>query len=228
MKRKLIDYDSFEKIKSGSLTNVHAELKQATDMLAEAVGVETLRVESYRSNSVLFESEEGELVRADYKLGDGYVQFDNIEQVVINEGVENEKAREVISKMIDSLIESNESAASEMLNEWLDMPRNKRVLNENVKGRRQPVARQPQGQKEKNESQEEKSRTIEKRKVHVRQNQVERLRETKPRPKDQRRSADDRGLDQKDQIRTGQETHEGMAHYSRKCHELRGLQHKWT
>lgn len=139
MKRKLIDYDSFEKIKSGSLTNVHAELEQATDMLAEAVGVEALRVESYGSNSVLFESEEGELVRADYKVGDGYVQFDNIEQVVINEAVENEKAREVISKMIDSLIESNEAAASEMLNEWLDMPRNKRVLNENVKGRRQPA-----------------------------------------------------------------------------------------
>jgi hypothetical protein len=139
MKRKLIDYDSFEKIKLESLTNVHAELEQAAEIFAETVGVDSLRVESYNTKNVLFESEEGELIKADYTVGDGYVQFDNIEQVVLNEAAENEKAHDVISKMIDSLIESNEANASEMLNEWLGMPRNKRVLNENVRGKKQPA-----------------------------------------------------------------------------------------
>jgi len=60
----------------------------------------------------------------------GHVQFDNIEQVVLNEETENNKARELISKMIDSLVESDENTAGEMLGEWFAMPRSKRILSE--------------------------------------------------------------------------------------------------
>ena len=67
------------------------------------------------------------------------MQFDNVEQVVLNEAAENEKAREVVSKMIDALIESDDAAAGEMLEEWFSMPRSKRILNETRKGQRQPA-----------------------------------------------------------------------------------------
>jgi len=136
MKRKLIDYDSFEKMQAESLTNVQAELAAAGEMLSETLGLGDLSVDSYGSQSVLFESEDGEFVKADYKVADGYVQFDNIEQVVLSEAVENEKAHEIVSKMIDSLIESDEAAASERLTEWFNMPRNKRILNEGFQKRR--------------------------------------------------------------------------------------------
>ena len=139
MKRKFIDYDSFEKMKSESLTTVHEELVAAGGLLAETLGLGGLNLDSYGTSLVLFESDEGDFVKADYKIGDGYVQFDNVEQVVLNEAAENEKAREIVSNMIDSLIESDEVSAGERLAEWFSMPRNRRILSENVKGRKQPA-----------------------------------------------------------------------------------------
>lgn len=150
MKRKFVDYDAFERMRSESYTNVHAELEAAAELLAETLGLPMLAVESYNSEKVLFESEEGEFVRADYKIGDGHVQFDNVEQVVLNEAAETEKAREIVSKMIDSLIESDEAAAGERLVEWFAMPRNKRILSESAKGKKQPawlVAARAKGKK---------------------------------------------------------------------------------
>jgi hypothetical protein len=130
MKRKLIGYDAFEKIQSESLTNVQAELEAAAGPLAEVLDLDGLKVESYGLDKVLFETEEGDLVHADYKISNGHVQFDNIEQVVLNEAAENEKAREVVSKMIDALIESDDAAAGDMLKEWFSMPRSRRILSE--------------------------------------------------------------------------------------------------
>jgi serine/threonine protein kinase len=135
MKRKLIDYGAFEKIKSDSLASIREELDAASELLAEVLDVGSLKIESYGLDGVLFETEDGEFVRADYKMDGGHVQFDNIEQVVLNEETENNKARELISKMIDSLVESDENAAGEMLGEWFAMPRSKRILSE---GKKQP------------------------------------------------------------------------------------------
>ena len=145
MKRKLIGYDALEKLQAESLTNVYAELNSASDLLAETLGLEGLEIDSYGQDGVLFETEDGEFVRADYKIGDGYVQFDNIEKVVLNEEAETGKARELISKMVDALIESDDETASAMLGEWFDMPRSKRLLSEAKKIRRVPIRKTVNG-----------------------------------------------------------------------------------
>lgn len=138
MKRKLVDYNSFEKMQSESFTSVKAELDSAADLLAETLGLGDLTVNSYTAENVLFESDAGDFVKADYGVSNGYVQFDNIEQVVLNESAETEKARDVISKMIDSLVESDEAAAGERLDEWFAIPRNKRIISEAKVMRRVP------------------------------------------------------------------------------------------
>lgn len=130
MKRKFIDYDHFNKIKLESFTNTQKELEYAGELLSEVVGLDGLSLDSYTLNSVLFESIEGDFVKTDYSIKNGYVQFDNIEQIVLNEEEENLNAHKIISKMIDSLIDSDEANASERLKEWFSMPRNKRILSE--------------------------------------------------------------------------------------------------
>lgn len=139
MKRKFVDYEAFERMRAESYTNVHAELDAAGELLAETLGFDALNVESYGPERVMYESEDGQFVTADYKIGGGYVTFDNVEQVVLNEAAENEKAREIVSKMIDSLIESDEAAAGERLDEWFNMPRNRRILSESGRGKKQPA-----------------------------------------------------------------------------------------
>lgn len=130
MKRKLIDFDAFQRLQLESLSNVEQELSASAPLLAETLGLDGLALNTYGPEDVLFESLDGEFVHATYQVKNGFVQFDNIEQLVLNEESEVNKAREVISNMLDSLIESNEAKAEEFFNEWMDLPRTKRVLNE--------------------------------------------------------------------------------------------------
>lgn len=145
MKRKLIEFDAFQKIKTESLSNAEQELKNASGLLGEALELDGLHLTSFGSDKALFESIDGDFVQADYQIKNGYVQFDNVEQLVINEETEISKSKEIISKMIDSLIESDETKANEFFNEWFDLPRTKRVLNEVKKMRVVPIRKRVGG-----------------------------------------------------------------------------------
>ena len=135
MKRKLIDYDVFHKIKTESLSNAQQELEAAKDLLAATLELEGLELGSFGPREALFESADGSHVRADYQIKNGFVQFDNVEQLVINEESEIKKSRDIISEMIDSLVESDNAKADEMFSEWMGLPRTKRMLTESKQRR---------------------------------------------------------------------------------------------
>jgi len=145
MKRKLIDFDAFSKIKTESLSSVQRELEAAAPLLARTLELEGLSLDSYGSESALFETVDGDYVHADFQIKNGHVQFDNVEQLVINEETEHAKSKEVISQMIDSLIESNNAKADELFAEWMGLPRTKRIFNEVKKMRVVPIRKKVGG-----------------------------------------------------------------------------------
>jgi hypothetical protein len=145
MKRKLIGYDAFNKIKTESLSNVQGELEGAADLLARTLELEGLSLVSYGSQEALFESADGTHVHANYEVKNGFVQFDQVEQLVINEESEVAASKEVISRMIDSLIESDEGKADELFAEWMGLPRTKRVFTEMKKLRVVPIRKKVGG-----------------------------------------------------------------------------------
>jgi hypothetical protein len=145
MKRKLIDYDAFQKIQTESLSSAQKELEAATPMLARTLELEGLSLSSYGPEEALFESTDGNFVHATYQIKNGYVQFDNVEQLVINEETEIKTSKEIISQMLDSLIESNENKAEELFAEWMDLPRTKRIFNEVKKLRAVPIRKKVGG-----------------------------------------------------------------------------------
>ena len=145
MKRKLIEFDAFQKLKTESLTNTQQELEAAAPLLARVLEIEDLNLESFGPEEALFESLDGDFVHAKFSMNNGYVQFDNVEQLVINEETEIAKNREVISKMLDKLIESDEKGADEMFAEWLELPRTKRIFNEVKKLRVVPIRKKVGG-----------------------------------------------------------------------------------
>lgn len=145
MKRKLIGYDAFNKIKTESLSNVRSELEGAADLLARTLELEGLSLVSYGQDEALFESADGTHVHANYEVKNGFVQFDQVEQLVINEESEVAASKEVISRMIDSLIESNEGKADELFAEWMGLPRTKRIFTEMKKLRVVPIRKKVGG-----------------------------------------------------------------------------------
>lgn len=145
MKRKLIGYDAFNKIKTESLSNVQRELEGAADLLARTLELEGLSLVSYGQQEALFESMDGTHVHANYEVKNGFVQFDQVEQLVINEESEVAASKEVISRMIDSLIESDEGKADELFAEWMGLPRTKRIFTEMKKLRVVPIRKKVGG-----------------------------------------------------------------------------------
>lgn len=139
MKRKLIEFDVFERIKKDSLSTAQRELEEASSYLAKALDLESVSLNCYGSEDVIFESIDGNYVHANYKIDNGFVQFDNIQELIINEESERAKSRQTLSEMLDCLIESKESEAEGLFEEWMGLPGSKRIFTEARKRRSVPV-----------------------------------------------------------------------------------------
>lgn len=139
MKRRLIDYAVFERINNDSLSNAASELQEAAPVLAKALNVEDLRLHCYGPDAALFETRDGSFVHAAYTLKEGFIEFDNVEQLVLNEETEQAKSRELLTKMLDALLEADEKQADVNFDEWLDLPRTGRVFKEAKEMRTVPI-----------------------------------------------------------------------------------------
>lgn len=130
MKRKLIDFDVFQRIEKDSLSASERELEEAAPIVAKALNLEGMSLHCFGSEDVLFETLDGGYVHANYSIKEGHVQFDNVELLVINEETEKAKSKEVIANMIDALVETDNKRAEAFFEEWMKLPVTKRVFRE--------------------------------------------------------------------------------------------------
>ena len=128
MKRKLISFDAFKKIEEASLTNAQNELIEAEDVLAKTLGVDSLKLFSFGESDVTYKADDGSFVHASFKLDKDQLVLENIEQLVIEEESEKKNARQVLVDMVDSLLENNETKASQKFEQYLNMPFVRREL----------------------------------------------------------------------------------------------------
>jgi hypothetical protein len=137
MKRRLINFNVFEQIERGSLTKAQEELVEAAPVLAKALQAENLRLRCYGPENVLYESTDGHFVSANYQMKNGYIDFDNVEELVINEETERTKQREVVSGMLDALLEEKTTdRADTLFKEFLFLPRTRRIFSESKVSRK--------------------------------------------------------------------------------------------
>lgn len=132
MKRKLISYDVFESIQTNSLSTAEHELLEAEAVLAKALELEGLNLVCYGSDSVLYETAEGNYVHSNYELGDNHIAFENIEQLVIDEETEQVASKKNLTNMLDALLDGNDAKANQLFDEFINLPNYKRDLNEGV------------------------------------------------------------------------------------------------
>lgn len=141
MKRRLIDYDVFERMEKDSLSNARLELTEAGPVLSKALNLECdVKLHCFGAEDVLFEAEDGSYVHANYRIQNGHIELDNVEQLVINEETEEAKSREVLTQMVESLIENEEKKAEALFEKFLDFPFTRRnFLTEEKKWRVVPI-----------------------------------------------------------------------------------------
>lgn len=122
MKRKLVNYEVFQKINENSVTNSEKELVLAEDVLAKALGELQLSLYCFDESSVTYETVDKSYIHAGFRLDGSNVIFENIEQLIIDESSAREVARNSLRKMFDCVLNNNEGAANEAFKEYIAMP----------------------------------------------------------------------------------------------------------
>ena len=131
MKRKLISYDAFKKIEEQSLTKAQEELIGAEDVIAKALGLDEVTLFTFTENSVTYQAQDGSYVHANYKIEDsGKLVLENIQQLVIEESDEKKNSRQVLTNLVDALLEDNNTKANQCFEEYMGMPVVRRELTE--------------------------------------------------------------------------------------------------
>ena len=128
MKRKLISFDAFKKIEESSLTNAQDELIGAEDVLATTLGADDLKLFTFGESDVTYEAPDGSFVHANYTLNKDQLVLENIEQLVIEQESEKKNARQLLTKMVESLLDNNEAQANLQFETYLGMPFVRREL----------------------------------------------------------------------------------------------------
>jgi len=83
MKRSLVSYERFEQMKENSLSTVVNELIEAQEHLARTLGTDSLVIESFDDNQVIYQKNDGTFVKASYSVEEDAVTFDDLEELVI-------------------------------------------------------------------------------------------------------------------------------------------------
>jgi len=130
MRRKLINYDVFQKISEESLSKSEKELIEAEDVLAKALGEEQLVLHCFDESTVTYETLDKSYIHASYRLDGNNVVFENVEQLVIDDSSAREKSREVLRKMFDECLKANKGGADSLFKEYIALPFVRRDLQE--------------------------------------------------------------------------------------------------
>jgi hypothetical protein len=136
MKRKLIQYDVFERIQKDAISTAEGELKAVAPILEKKLGIESVRLCSFGDGHVLYETRDGNFIHATYQLKNDNVVLDNIEQLVIDEETEQAKTKEILSRMVDALLSEDSPTADSLFKDYLSVPSTRRLFKETAKSQK--------------------------------------------------------------------------------------------
>lgn len=135
MRRKLINFEAFDRIQKESLSTAEYELHEVQDILSRALNVDGLSLDCFSENSVIYETVDGTYLHANYSLKNNYLVFENIEELVIDEESNKENIRNKIREMMELVI-SNDQAdnlkANEIFSDLISAPYIRKKFNEGV------------------------------------------------------------------------------------------------
>lgn len=121
MKRKLVNFEVFEKIRENSLSAIHNELIEAEEHLARTLDLDSLELESFDNDQVVYKKNDGSFVKASYVVESDHVTFDNIEELVIDTDSESEARKNVVKEFVNCLLEDKELEADKHFAKIMEM-----------------------------------------------------------------------------------------------------------
>jgi hypothetical protein len=132
MKKKFIDFDVFKQIEKNSVTTAEKELTEAAEILGKATNQTGLKLYCLSENDVTYINSDGNFVHASYSMNDKELLLENVEELVI-EGNSLEKTRkELITSMVDNILDEKLVEASQNFSNYFTIPTVKANLREGI------------------------------------------------------------------------------------------------
>ena len=131
MKKKLVQYNEFKEMENNSLTFAQSELISAEDILSNVLET-SVDLHCFTENDVIYETIDGDYVRATYEIKDGKINLENIETIVVDEDSIKKESHSVLSDMVDSLLDGNEEKAKSNFDSYITSAAISKVFSEVV------------------------------------------------------------------------------------------------
>ena len=146
IKRRLIDYDVFENIERNSLSSYRTELEAAAPVVAKALGSTQAELKCFGNETALYETIEGNQIYATFNIQDGFVNFENIEELVLNEETELKSRKDITRDLLEALLANKPEVADQKFNEFMHLPITRRTFEEVRKQRVVPIRKTVNGE----------------------------------------------------------------------------------
>lgn len=138
MKRKLINWDVFEKLQEESLSSTEFELVEAAPILAKALNLPYMELKSFGTENVMYETSDGEFVHSNFHIDNGNISFENIEELVLNEDSEISHSKKLCADMLEAILSDKKEQANQVFEQIIETPYFKRTISEEKKWRNAP------------------------------------------------------------------------------------------
>jgi len=121
MKRTLINFDALKRMEKDSLTTAGAELAMAEEIIGSTIEKDIAGLHSFTADSVVYETVDGAFLHANYKVENDHIILENIEELVVDEESEKAAAKAVLGRMVEAILEGEDSKAAELFNEYISL-----------------------------------------------------------------------------------------------------------
>ena len=132
MKKKFIDFNVFKQIENNSVTTAERELAEAAEILAKALNETRLALYCLSENDVTYINAQGNFVHANYQMNDKELFLENVEELVIDENSLSENRKDIISNLVDNILEDKLVEANSNFTSYFSIPTLRTNLREGI------------------------------------------------------------------------------------------------
>jgi len=112
MRRKLVNFEVFDRIEQDSLSQAEYELQEAADVLADTLESGPLSFRFFDNGKVVYDTDHGTHIHANFAITNESISFDDITELVVDTESQRKRLRECVSKMVEAIIDGNEIEAN--------------------------------------------------------------------------------------------------------------------
>lgn len=121
MRRKLVNFEVFDRIEKDSLSRAEYELVEAQDVLADAIESGPLSFRFFDSGKVVYDTDHGSHIHANFTITNESISFEDITELVVDTESQRKRLRECVGKMVEAIIDGNETEANMQFENYMSL-----------------------------------------------------------------------------------------------------------